>query len=50
VTIADILLMVNIALDNLPASACPFGDVNHDGMITVDEIIMAVNNALVGCP
>ena len=25
------------------------GDANHDGQITVDEILTAVNNALNGC-
>jgi hypothetical protein len=41
--------MVNIALDNLPLSLCPVGDANNDGQITVDEILIAVNNALGGC-
>jgi len=40
--------MVNIALgDTTPA--CETGDANHDGQITVDEILTAVNNALNGC-
>jgi hypothetical protein len=42
--------MVNIALGNLPASTCAAGDANHDGEITVDEILAAVNKALNGCP
>ena len=50
VTIAEIIAMVNIALGNLPASACVAGDANRDGEITVNEIIAAVNNALIGCP
>jgi hypothetical protein len=29
---------------------CDAGDANHDGHITVDEIITAVNSALTGCP
>jgi hypothetical protein len=49
VTIDDIVILVNIALEQQPPDACPFGDVNHDGAITVDEILKAVNNALNGC-
>ena len=41
--------MVNIALGNAPASTCEAGDANHDGEITVDEILTAVSNALNGC-
>jgi hypothetical protein len=41
--------MVNIALNSLPATPCQAGDLNHDGFITVDEILIAVNNALNGC-
>ena len=50
VTINDLLLMVNIALGNLPVSSCTAGDANHDGEITINEILAAVNNALNGCP
>jgi len=38
--------MVNIALGNTPVTTCETGDANHDGQITVDEILTAVNNAL----
>ena len=41
--------MVNIALGNANVSTCLAGDANHDGQITVDEILTAVNNALNGC-
>jgi hypothetical protein len=41
--------MVNIALGNANLSTCVAGDANHDGEITVDEILTAVNNALNGC-
>jgi hypothetical protein len=40
---------VNIALGNTPVTTCEPGDANHDGQITVDEILTAVNNALNGC-
>lgn len=49
VTINELLLMVNAALGNVPASACVAGDDTHDGAITIDEILKAVNNALSGC-
>jgi hypothetical protein len=41
--------MVNVALGTAPVSACVAGDPNHDGAITIDEIVRAVNNALNGC-
>jgi hypothetical protein len=40
---------VNIALGNATVSDCRAGDGNHDGQITIDEILAAVNNALNGC-
>jgi hypothetical protein len=46
----EILTMVNIALGNVSVTACEAGDANQDGQITVDEILMAVNNPLNGCP
>ncbi len=55
VTIADLIRMVNIALELQPLCAgaegegCLAGDANCDCAITVDEIIRAVNNALSGC-
>ena len=50
VTINEIIVMVNIALGNLPVSACLAGDANNDANIDVSEIILAVLNALNGCP
>jgi len=49
VTIADLITMVDIALGELPVSACTAGDANGDGEITIDEITIAVNNALSDC-
>jgi hypothetical protein len=49
VTVDEILTLVEIALGELPTSACASGDGNHDGQITVDEILVAVNHALNGC-
>lgn len=42
--------MVNIALGNANVSICPAGNAYHDGNITVDEILLALSNALNGCP
>ena len=41
--------MVNIALGTEPR-AVPAGDADGDGEVTVDEIIIGVNNLLDGCP
>jgi hypothetical protein len=41
--------MVNIALGNADVLTCEPGDANHDGRITIDEILTAVKNALNGC-
>ncbi|MFI5396703.1 MAG: hypothetical protein ACHQ9S_14305 [Candidatus Binatia bacterium] len=45
----EIITMVNITLGNAEMSECEIGDANEDGKITVDEILVAVNNALNGC-
>ncbi len=50
VTIDELMVMVNIALQMTPLDACAVGDDDADGMITVDEILRAVANALAGCP
>ena len=49
VTVDEVLLMVNIALDNAAFATCEAGDANSDHKITVDEILTAVNNALTAC-
>ncbi len=50
VTVDEIILGVNIALEQTGLEACPPFDGNGDGLVTVDELIGAVNNALNGCP
>jgi YVTN family beta-propeller protein len=49
VAINDVLTMVNITLGNATVSDCAAGDANHDGQITINEIIAALGNALYGC-
>ncbi len=50
VTISDLIIGVNIALDLLPVSACPAFDPDDTGVVTVSQLIQGVNNALFGCP
>ena len=53
VQITDLLLMVNIALGNAPFSACPGVEQwcnQGDLGVVINCIIVAVNNALEGCP
>jgi len=50
VSVDEVLLGVNIALDTLPVGRCPVLDADFSGSVTVDEILVAVNNALNHCP
>ena len=51
VTIDEIILMVNIALEAEPVGRCVAGDVDGNGSITVDEILAAIHTILIlgGC-
>lgn len=42
--------MSAIALSAADITGCSMGDRNGDNVITVDEILAAINNALTGCP
>jgi hypothetical protein len=44
-----VLKLVNIALGDLPVCECSGADVNRDGRITVNEIVMAVSAVLSAC-
>jgi len=46
VSIDELIKGVNIALGNLPVTACPAFDTNHNGQVSIDELIAAVNVAL----
>jgi hypothetical protein len=50
VTVNELVILVNIALDDAAVSACSPGDRNQDGSVTIEEILAAVNAALSGCP
>jgi len=50
VTVDELVLMVDIVLGTTAVSNCEAGDVNRDGRISVDEVILAVASALNGCP
>ena len=49
VTVEEVITGVNIALENTPLSACTAFDADQSGMVTVNEIVAAVSNALNGC-
>jgi len=49
VTVGEIITLVNIALGTLGPESCPQGNPGG-GEVTIDVLIKAVNNALVGCP
>jgi hypothetical protein len=50
VTISELIVAVNIALGDLPISACPAIDANGSGEVTIEELIQAIANAQRGCP
>jgi hypothetical protein len=50
VTIDELILGVNIALETSPTQACPPIDANNDAAVTIDELVSAVIAALNGCP
>ena len=49
VTIDDLVRGVNIALGSAPLDQCPYIDSDGDGVATINEVLVAVNNALDGC-
>ncbi len=46
--ISDLILGVNIALGTASLTQCPEFDGNKDGKVEINEIIIGVNNALIG--
>lgn len=49
VTIDELLLAVGISLDAHPPSECMAADRNSDGQLEINELIRAVNAALINC-
>jgi hypothetical protein len=49
VTVDELIQGVNIALDRTPATTCPEMDANGNMLVSVDELVGAVNNLLAGC-
>ena len=49
-TVDELIKGVNIALGNLRSTRCSSFDTDHSGDVTINELIVAVNNALAGCP
>jgi len=50
VTIDELITLVKIALGTANIGTCTAGDTDHNGQISIDEIIRAVDAALNGCP
>lgn len=50
VSINELVLGVNIALDHMPVEACRATDPNESQHVTVDELVGEVQNLLFGCP
>ena len=48
-SISDLVRAVGIALGTLPLGDCPPVDANGDGLVSIAELIGAVNNALSAC-
>jgi hypothetical protein len=49
VTVDEIIVGVNIALQLQPITNCPSFDSDGDGEVTINELIVAVSSALNGC-
>lgn len=49
ITINEIVLAVNIALDRADLSACPAADGDGDGRVSINDLVRAVTGSLDGC-
>ena len=50
VSVSELITVVYIALGQLPAGACPALEADEDETVTVDKIVVAVDNSIDGCP
>jgi hypothetical protein len=48
IAIGELIRLVALAL-GIPASDCPAADPASEGCVTIDQIVFAVNEALIGC-
>lgn len=49
VSVDELVLTVDIALEILPLDRCEAADDNQDGSVTIDEVVFAVTSSLFGC-
>ena len=49
VTVDEVVLLVSIGLGMESVDACPNGDADGDGQVTISEVIASVRHALDGC-
>jgi hypothetical protein len=49
VTVDELIKGVNIALGTTSVDTCRDMDANRDDAVTINELIAAVNHALLGC-
>jgi YVTN family beta-propeller protein len=50
VSVGELVRIVNVTLVGAPVTACLPADANHDGRMTIDELIAAVGHAIGRCP
>lgn len=50
VTVNELVIGTNIALERAQLSTCPVFDPNNSGTVTVNELVTGVNNLLDDCP
>jgi hypothetical protein len=50
VLVNEVVLCVSISLDTAPVTACQACDGSGNGVVTIDELVSAVNALLRGCP
>lgn len=49
VTLDELIQAVNVALGLATNGLCPLLDRNHDGIVAIDEVVLAVDSAIEGC-
>jgi hypothetical protein len=49
VSITDLTQVLRIVVEGQPLATCPAADGDHNGVVTIGDVIAAVNSALLGC-